>query len=47
MGEHNISTGHDARQAQAFMKSLLADVAALERWRYTPKPEPGSSSETA
>src|SRR5262249_31532887 len=31
MGEHNVSTERDSRQAQAFMKSLLADVYALER----------------
>src|SRR4026207_1244219 len=31
MGEQNVLTGHDGRQAQAFMKSLLADVMALER----------------
>jgi len=31
MGEHNISTEHDSRQAQAFMRSLLTDVSALER----------------
>ena len=28
MGEHNVSTEYDAYKAQAFMKSLLADVAA-------------------
>src|SRR5215468_1045875 len=31
MGEHNVSTKYDAYQAQAFMRSLLADVAALEQ----------------
>jgi CBS domain-containing protein/gamma-glutamylcysteine synthetase len=31
MGEHNISTEYDSRQAQAFMRSLLTDVSALER----------------
>ncbi|HMV85782.1 MAG TPA: glutamate-cysteine ligase family protein [Blastocatellia bacterium] len=31
MGEHNVSSVHDAQQAQTFMKSLLADLAALER----------------
>src|SRR5262249_4009382 len=31
MGEHSVSTEHDSRQSQAFMKSLLADVSALER----------------
>jgi CBS domain-containing protein/gamma-glutamyl:cysteine ligase YbdK (ATP-grasp superfamily) len=41
MGEHNVSTGHDDRQAQAFMKSLLADVAALEQMIETGKIESG------
>jgi CBS domain-containing protein len=41
MGEHNVSTEHDARQAQAFMKSLLADVAALEQMIETGKIESG------
>jgi len=31
MGEHNVSTERDSRQAQAFMRSLLTDVSALER----------------
>jgi len=31
MGEHNVSANHDLRQEQAFMKSLLADLAALEK----------------
>lgn len=31
MGEHSVSTKHGAHQAQAFMKSLLGDLAALER----------------
>ena len=31
MGEQNVSTERDVRQSQAFMKSLLADVTALER----------------
>ena len=31
MGENNVSTEHDSRQSQSFMKSLLADVSALER----------------
>src|SRR5512132_2572728 len=31
MGEHNVSTERDGRHTQAFMKSLLADVTALER----------------
>jgi CBS domain-containing protein len=39
MGEHNVSLEHDARQAQAFMKALLADVAALERMIETGKVE--------
>src|SRR5215831_1049297 len=41
MGEHNVSTKNDAYQAQAFMKSLLADVAALERMIETGKIESG------
>jgi CBS domain-containing protein/gamma-glutamyl:cysteine ligase YbdK (ATP-grasp superfamily) len=31
VGEHNVSTEYNSRQAHAFMKSLLADVAALEQ----------------
>ena len=31
MGENNVSTEHDLRQSRSFMKSLLADVSALER----------------
>ncbi|MEP7273813.1 MAG: glutamate-cysteine ligase family protein [Acidobacteriota bacterium] len=31
MGEHDVSTAEDPAIAQAFMKSLLADVTALER----------------
>ena len=31
MGEHQVLTAHETRQGQAFMKSLLADVAALEQ----------------
>jgi CBS domain-containing protein len=31
MGEHIKSAEHDARQAQAFMKALLDDLAALQR----------------
>jgi CBS domain-containing protein/gamma-glutamylcysteine synthetase len=31
MGEQNVSTEHDSRQAQAFTKALLADLSALER----------------
>ncbi len=30
MGEHNVSSEQDAAKTQTFMKSLLADVAALE-----------------
>ena len=41
MGEHNVSTEHDSRQAQAFMKSLLADVSALERMIETGRIESG------
>lgn len=31
MGEHNVSVSRDSGQEQAFMKSLLAELAALER----------------
>lgn len=31
MGEHNVLANRDPRQEQAFMKSLLADLAALEK----------------
>jgi CBS domain-containing protein/gamma-glutamylcysteine synthetase len=41
MGEHYVSTEHDSRQAQAFMKSLLADVSALERMIETGRIESG------
>ena len=41
MGEHNVSTEHDSCQAQAFMKSLLADVSALERMIETGRIESG------
>ncbi len=41
MGEHNVSTKYDAYQAQAFMKSLLADVAALEQMIETGRIESG------
>jgi CBS domain-containing protein len=41
MGEHNVSTKYDTYQAQAFMKSLLADVAALERMIETARIESG------
>jgi CBS domain-containing protein len=41
MGEHNVLREHDARQRQAFMKSLLADVAALEQMIATGRIESG------
>jgi len=41
MGEHNVSTEHITGQSQAFMKSLLADVAALERMIETGRIESG------
>jgi CBS domain-containing protein/gamma-glutamylcysteine synthetase len=41
MGEHNVATAYDAHQAQAFMKALLADVAALERMIETGRIESG------
>jgi len=41
MGEHNVSTEHGSRQSQAFMKSLLADVSALERMIETGRIESG------
>jgi len=41
MGEHNVSTELDSRQSQAFMKSLLADVSALERMIETGRIESG------
>src|SRR5262245_15086972 len=41
MGEHNVSTKYDAYQAQAFMRSLLADVAALEHMIETGRIESG------
>lgn len=41
MGEQNVSSEHDAREMQAFMKSLLADVAALERMIETGRIESG------
>jgi CBS domain-containing protein/gamma-glutamylcysteine synthetase len=41
MGEHNVSTEHLVGQSQAFMKSLLADVAALERMIETGRIESG------
>lgn len=41
MGEHNVSVNQDSRQEQAFMKSLLADLAALEQMIVTGKIERG------
>jgi len=41
MGEQYVSTERDSRQAQAFMKSLLADVSALERMIETGRIESG------
>src|SRR5262245_36497950 len=41
MGEHNVSTEHDSRRAKAFMKSLLADVSALELMIETGRIESG------
>lgn len=41
MGEHNVSSVHNAQQAQTFMKSLLADVAALEQMIESGKIESG------
>ncbi|HQR35602.1 MAG TPA: glutamate-cysteine ligase family protein [Blastocatellia bacterium] len=41
MGEHNVSVNQDLRQEQAFMKSLLADLAALEQMIVTGKIERG------
>ncbi len=41
MGEHNVSVNQDPRQEQAFMKSLLADLAALEQMIITGKMESG------
>jgi len=41
MGEHNVSADRDPHREQAFMKSLLADLAALERMIETGKIETG------
>jgi CBS domain-containing protein len=41
MGEHNVLTENDVRQGPAFMKSLLADVAALEQMIATGRIESG------
>ena len=41
MGEHNVSVNQDPRQEQAFMKSLLAELAALEQMIVTGKIERG------
>src|SRR5262245_3120165 len=41
MGDHNVFAKHDSRQSQAFLKSLLADVSALERMIETGRIESG------
>ena len=41
MGGHNVSVNQGPRQEQAFMKSLLADLAALEQMIVTGKIERG------
>ncbi len=41
MGEHNVSTNKDASQDHAFMKSLLADLSALEQMIETGRIESG------
>lgn len=41
MGEHNVSVNQDPRQEQVFMKSLLADLAALEQMIVAGKIERG------
>lgn len=41
MGEHNVSANRDPRQEQAFMKSMLAELAALEQMIETGKIESG------
>lgn len=41
MGEHSVSVNRDPRQEQAFMKALLADLAALEQMIVTGKIESG------
>jgi CBS domain-containing protein/gamma-glutamylcysteine synthetase len=41
MGEHNVSADRDPHREQVFMKSLLADLAALERMIETGKIETG------
>jgi CBS domain-containing protein len=41
VGEHNVSTEHNSRQAHTFMKALLADVAALEQMIEAGKIETG------
>lgn len=41
MGEHNVSADRDPHREQAFMKSLLADLAALERMIESGKIETG------
>lgn len=41
MGEHNVSANRDPRQEQAFMKSMLAELAALEQMIEAGKIESG------
>ncbi len=41
MGEHNVSANRDPQQEQAFMKSMLAELAALEQMIETGKIESG------
>ncbi len=41
MGEHNVSADRDPHREQAFMKSLLADLAALEQMIATDRIESG------
>ncbi|MEK7833660.1 MAG: glutamate-cysteine ligase family protein, partial [Acidobacteriota bacterium] len=41
MGEHNVSADRNSHREQAFMKSLLADLAALEQMISTGKIESG------
>src|SRR5262245_3520545 len=41
MGDHNVFAKHDSRQSRAFLKSLLADVSALERMIETGRIESG------
>src|SRR5262245_18749754 len=41
MGDHNVSTEHDSRRSQAFIKYLLTGVSALERMIETGRIESG------